>query len=73
MRILISYCLCLSWHIASTLYIPVCFVSRIVEKYMEKVCNINLVPDVSSVTGIDAWVKQAAADLKVWGVPYKQE
>ena len=36
---------------------------------MEKVCNINLVADISTVTGIDAWIKQAASELKDWGVP----
>ncbi|CAJ1354535.1 unnamed protein product [Effrenium voratum] len=37
----------------------------LVEGYMEKMCCINLVPDSSSVPNLDAWIRQAAGELKV--------
>ena len=40
------------------------FQLRLVEGYMEKMCCINLVPDSSSVPNLDAWIRQAAGELK---------
>ena len=38
---------------------------RLVEKFMEKHCSVFLLPDISTVPNLDAWLKQAAAILKV--------
>eukprot|EP00435_Cladocopium_sp_Y103_P038406 s2591_g10.t1 len=37
----------------------------LVEKFMEKACNINLLQDMANVPNLDAWLKQAAIEQKV--------
>ena len=46
---------------------PVCHLhcARLVEKYMEKVCSVNLLQDMVNVPNVDAWLKQAAIEQKV--------
>ena len=37
---------------------------RLVEKYMEKNCPIYLLPDITNVPNVEAWLKVAAAEQK---------
>ena len=37
---------------------------RIVENFMQKMCNVTLVPDMAALSNMDAWIRQAAAEVK---------
>jgi len=38
---------------------------RIVEKYMEKACSINMIPDIANVPNLDAWLRASALTQQV--------
>ena len=37
---------------------------RIVENFMQKMCNVTLVPDMAALSNMDAWIRQAAVEVK---------
>ena len=39
-------------------------IDRLVEKYMERNCPVNLLPDITLVPNVEAWLKVAAIEQK---------